>query len=169
MSAGFTLGVLTDAPAGAVGFKRIFSCVVVALTLVLIATVAMAQAQTDWRTLVTGARFGPFEVEGATKIDVSTAKTLHERGVTFIDARAEGAWKRGHVPGASHILFFTEAALMEIVDKDEAVVFYCDGTYCSLSPNASAKALTWGFENVYYFAEGTPGWKLAGHPLEKTE
>lgn len=171
MSKGFTIGVQAGAPAGAIGLIRIFTRVVVALTLVLIATVAMAQAQTDWRTLVTGSQFGPsgFAVEGATKIDVSTAKTLHERGVTFIDARAEGAWKRGHVPGASHILFFTEAALMEIVDKDEAVVFYCDGTYCSLSPNASAKALTWGFENVYYFAEGTPGWKLAGHPLEKTE
>ncbi len=28
---------------------------------------------------------------------------------------------------------------------------------------------TWGYENVYYFAEGSPGWKAAGHPIEKAE
>ena len=31
------------------------------------------------------------------------------------------------------------------------------------------KALTWGYENVYYFADGYPGWEAAGHPIEKVK
>lgn len=42
MSAGITLGTLADAPAGAVGSVRIFSRVVIALTLVLVATAAIS-------------------------------------------------------------------------------------------------------------------------------
>ncbi len=134
----------------------------------LLAPVAAAQAQTDWRTLVTGSSSSGFAVEGAIKIDISTAKTLHERGVRFIDTRG-AAWNYGHIPGASDLGYPTEATLMEIVDKDEEVVFYCEGADCSFSPYACAKALAWGYENVYYFAEGYPGWKAAGHPIEKAE
>ncbi len=132
------------------------------------ASVATAQAETHWRTLVT-ASFKGYDVEGATKIDVSTAKTLHERGVLFIDARYERLWKKGHIPGASVLSFVNEAALMEIAKKDQEVVFYCDGATCNRSPNASAKALTWGYEKVYYFADGFPGWEAAGHQVEKPE
>ncbi len=142
---------------------------ILGFVILCVASVAAAQAQTDWLTLVTGSGSSGFEVEGATKIDVSTAKTLHDREVTFIDVRSTRRWKQGHIPGASNLYVITEAALMEIVDKDEEVVFYCGGADCSLSPNACARALTWGYENVYYFAEGKPGWEAAGYPLEKPE
>ncbi len=134
-----------------------------------LASVATAQTQIDYRTLITGSISSGYAVEGATKIDVSTAKTLHDRGVQFVDVRGIREWERGHVPGASRLFIVTEAALMKIVDKDEEVVFYCYGGGCSASHIASAKALTWGYENVYYFAEGYPGWKAAGYPLEKAE
>ncbi len=135
----------------------------------LFAPIAAAQAQSDWLALVSGSGSSGFAVEGAKKIDVGTAKTLHDRGVTFIDVRSTRRWKQGHIPGASSLYVITEAALLEIAGKDEEVVFYCGGTDCSLSPNACARALTWGYENVYYFAEGNPGWKAAGHPIEKPE
>jgi rhodanese-related sulfurtransferase len=143
---------------------------ILGFTFVCLASVAAAQSQTDWSALVTGSGSSGYAVEGATKIDVSTAKTLHDQGVVFIDARSKRKWKQGHIPGASNLYYnVTEAALMEIVDKDEEVVFYCGGTDCSLSPKACAKALTWGYKNVYYFAEGSPGWEAAGYPLEKAE
>jgi len=134
-----------------------------------LASGATAQAGTDWLTLVTGSGSSGFVVEGATTIDVGTAKSLHDRGVAFIDSRSTGRWKQGHIPGASNLYVITEAALMEIADKNEEVVFYCGGTNCSLSPNACARALTWGYEKVYYFAEGKPGWEAAGYPLETPE
>jgi len=142
---------------------------VLGFVVLFLAPVAAAQAQTDWSTLVTASVSSGFAVEGATTIDAGTAKSLHDRGVTFIDSRSTRRWKQGHIPGASSLYAITEAALMEIVGKDEEVVFYCGGTDCSLSPNACARALTWGYEKVYYFAEGKPGWEAAGYPLEKPE
>ena len=130
-----------------------------------LASFAVAQANTHSK-LVTGDALSGFAVEGATKIDVSTAKSLHERGVRFIDARFERKWKKGHIPGASSLSYVNEEALMKIVGKDEEVVFYCDGADCSASPYACAKALSLGYEKVYYFAEGYPGWESAGHPIE---
>ncbi len=62
-----------------------------------------------------------------------------------------------------------EATLVEIVDKTEDVVFY-GGTFDTPSksaPFACAKALTWGFTRVYYFAGGPHAWNKAGYPVER--
>ncbi len=136
-----------------------------------LASVATAQTQIDWRTLVTKSGEKVIAVEGATEIDVSTAKTLHDRGVRFVDVRGIRYWERGHIPGASDFYVPSEAALMEIVDKNEEVVFYCDcgeSSTCNLSPNAAARSVAWGYQNVYYFVDGR-AWSAAGYPLEKAE
>jgi len=65
-----------------------------------LASFAVAQAETHWNTLITGDSLTGFAVEGAIKIDVSTAKTLHDRGVRFIDTRGLYSWENGHIPGA---------------------------------------------------------------------
>jgi hypothetical protein len=60
---------------------------------------------------------------------------------------------------------------MEIVDRNEEVVFYCDcagSPTCNLSPNASARAVAWGYQNVYYLTDAS-AWSAAGYPLEKAE
>ena len=54
---------------------------------------------TDYRKLVTETSNG-FEVKGATKIDVATAKTLFDRGATFVDVRRPDEWREGTIPGA---------------------------------------------------------------------
>ncbi len=136
-----------------------------------LASVATAQAQTDWTTLLTTSGSKVIAVEGATEIDVSTAKTLHERGVRFLDVRSKRSWKRGHIPGALSLSYPTETSLMEIVDKNEEVVFYCNcagSPICNLSPNASARAVAWGYQKVYY-TTNTDTWDAAGYPLEKAE
>jgi rhodanese-related sulfurtransferase len=136
-----------------------------------LASAAAAQDQTDWRTLQTMSGSDVIAVEGATEIDVSSAKTLHDQGVKFVDVRKTSKWKRGHIPGASGIRYPTEAALMEIVDKTDEVVFYCDcAGYagCNRSTDASAKAVSWGYKNVYYLTD-TDAWDAAGYPLEKAE
>ena len=137
-----------------------------------LASVATAQTETDWKTLLTTSGSKVIAVEGATKIDISTAKTLHERGVQFIDTRGSSSWKYGHIPGALALFYATEAKLMEIVDKNEEVVFYCDcdigSASCNRSPHASAKAVALGYKNVYYFTNSN-AWGPAGYPIEKTE
>ncbi len=145
---------------------------ILGLMFVSFASVAAAQAQTDWQTLVTKSGSKVIAVEGATKIDIGTAKTLHDRGARFIDTRGSYAWKIGHIPGASNFYAQTEAALMEIVDKNEEVIFYCDcdigSASCNLSPNASAKAVAWGYQNVYYLTDSHL-WGRAGYPIEQAE
>jgi len=137
----------------------------------ILASVATAQAQTDWRSLLTTSGTKVIAVEGATKIDISKAKTLHDRGVRFIDVRGS-SWKK--IPGAVDLQapYFTEADLMGVADKNEEVVFYCDcdvgSAYCNLSPHTSATAVAWGYQNVYYFTNFNE-WGPAGYPIEKAE
>ncbi len=137
----------------------------------LLASGATAQTETDWATLLTKSGSKVTAVEGATEIDVGTAKALHDRGLRFIDVRGSSYWERWHIPGASALKYPTEASLMEIVDKNEEVVFYCDcagSPTCNLSPNASARAVAWGYQNVYYLTDAS-AWSEAGYPLEKAE
>ncbi len=132
---------------------------------------AIAQTETDWTTLLTKSGSKVIAVEGATEIDVSTAKTLHDRGLRFIDVRGSSYWESWHIPGASGLSYPTEVSLMEIVDKNEEVVFYCDcagSPTCNLSPNASARAVAWGYQNVYYTTD-TDAWDAAGYTLETAE
>jgi tetratricopeptide (TPR) repeat protein len=50
-------------------------------------TKAGVKTGSEWTHLVTTTPTGQFEVEGATMIDVSTAKALHDRKVPFVDTR----------------------------------------------------------------------------------
>jgi len=133
-----------------------------------------------WQYLVTPRGTGEnvkFEVKGATEIDVRKAKSLYDRGVTFVDARPhEGSdnkgWISGAVPlsvsrsGAPNNRGLTETTLMNILDKTDEVVFYCHDRVSQYPAFASAKALNWGYQNVFFLAEGFPSWKEAGYPVE---
>ena len=134
---------------------------IISLALVSVTT---ARADTHWDQLITGSLSTGWSVEGATKVDASTAKNLHDRGILFIDNDYEKKWKRRHIPGAANLPWLTKATLKELVNKNEDVVFYCSGVHCYSSVQACALALTWGYENVYYFAEGFIGWNMAGYP-----
>ncbi len=110
----------------------------------------------------------PLRVEGATTVQAATAKALFDRGVPFVDVRTE-KYKDGHVPGATHLnLFvaFNEENLLKVVAKDQEVVIYCDGPGCGRSSKGCAKAVSWGFEKVYYFRGGYPAWRAAGFPTD---
>jgi rhodanese-related sulfurtransferase len=137
-----------------------------------LASAATAQAQSDWQTLVTKSASKVIAVEGTTKIDISTAKSMLDRGVRFIDTRGRSTWKQSHIPGSVAITYPTEAKLMEIVEKNEEVVFYCDcdvgSASCNRSPYASAQAVSMGYQNVSYFTNSNE-WGPARYPIEKAE
>ncbi len=112
----------------------------------------------------------PTEVEGATTIDVATAKELFDRSVPFIDVRNERYYNRGHIPGAIHLRLrsgaFNESSLAEVAGKDQEVVIYCNGLSCMVSSEACENAVSWGWEKIYYFRDGFPAWKAAGYSTE---
>ena len=111
-------------------------------------------------------------VKGVATIDVDTAKELWERGVTFVDVRDRLAFDAGHLPGAIHLdlhVDFTEERLSEFVDRNEEVVISCWGKDCPYAAHACAKAFTWGYAQVNYFAGGFPAWSAAGYPVEDVQ
>ncbi len=112
----------------------------------------------------------PLNVDGATTIDAEKAKALLERGIKLVDVRDRADWQDGHIPGTVHMsLFrdFTDAGLSAVVERDEAVVFFGSGTGANkMAAIATARAVSWGFEKVYYFCDGFPGWKAAGYPIQ---
>ncbi len=132
-----------------------------------------------WQHLVTHFKGGDkhwFKVKGATAIDVHTAKSLHDRGVTFVDARPEQSRnKEGWIPKSVSLpesrsntpnnRRLTEKTLMNILDKTDEVVFYGELFGGEDSAFASAKALNWGYQNVFYFWRFLD-WKEAGYPVE---
>jgi TolB-like protein/class 3 adenylate cyclase/tetratricopeptide (TPR) repeat protein len=122
----------------------------------------------EWRSLVTIEDKG-VEVKGAVSIDTNTAKKLHERGVTFIDVFFKWGYKR--IPDTHYLEIwsynFNKVLLSKIIQKNQEVVLYssggADGRWLS---EAVALAVTWGYEKVYYYKEGLPGWEKAGYPID---
>ena len=136
----------------------------------------------QWRKFITysyvqATSYFNWEIEGATRIDAATAKSLYDRGVTLINTSLPSVWEAGHIPGTVNLpqrrpndparKRLNEATLQEFVDKDEEVVFY-GGTIDIVgksTPLACAKAVAWGFTRVNYFAGGLKAWNKAGYPV----
>jgi len=111
-----------------------------------------------------------YSVKGTTKIDSVTAKAMIDRGgAIFVDVRSASEFAREHIPGAQNIGLvadLTQEWISEIAGKEDEVVFYCHGKRCPHSAFAAARALGWGFKNIFYFAEGYPAWVVAGYRVE---
>ncbi len=123
----------------------------------------------NYLDLVTRAE-GEFSVEGVKKINLDEAVKMHEQGYVFIDNRSARGYAQRHIPGAISLPFktgLTRENLQNSVGKNEPAVFYCDGEGCYKSAHGVAKAITWGYTKVLYFAGGMPAWKKAGLPVEK--
>lgn len=115
------------------------------------------------------AKESPVNVAGAKTVNASEAKTLFDKGTLFIDIRSDKDWAAGRIPDAVHIELkkvFSEATLGKEAKKADPIVFYCNGVSCMRSSKASAKAVGWGYTNVYYYRLGFPDWKAAGYPTE---
>jgi TolB-like protein/rhodanese-related sulfurtransferase len=120
--------------------------------------------------VLAGVHTAALEVDGATTLTVTEAKSLSDARLSSVDVRRnDNDWNAGHIPGATFLHMyhdFSEENLTEAVGKDEAVVIYADGLGSSLSARASARAAIWGFKRVSYFRDGFPAWKAAGYSVE---
>ena len=92
----------------------------------------------------------------------------------------ERAWREAHIPGAVHLPFarnyddpstprLTQPTLRDVADPADEIVFYHYFDPEFNTPWSPAKALAWGYRNVYYFIGGAPAWKAAGYPIETGE
>ncbi len=104
-------------------------------------------------------------------IDLPFAKALFDgkRGI-FIDARDEGEFEAGHIPGAINIPYETyedfETALQNL-PADSTLVTYCSGGECDLSTDLGDYLFNErGFNSVLVFSGGMNFWDEAGYPIE---
>ena len=105
-----------------------------------------------------------------TIIDAAQAKTMHDRGVLFVDVRSKSSFERGHIPGAvgidvrsdTFVEDFTQAA-----ETDQDVVIYCRGENCTRSGEAILLVHPLGYKHLYHLKTGFPGWKDAGYPVDE--
>jgi rhodanese-related sulfurtransferase len=111
----------------------------------------------------------PESVDGATTVTAAQVRALQEAGTAIVDVRNPRLYARRHIPGAYHLDLkhtYNEESLAAVVARDEPVVIYCSGIKCSRSTTASRKAVSWGYEKVYFFRGGIVEWRNAGYPLE---
>jgi TolB-like protein/class 3 adenylate cyclase len=120
-----------------------------------------------------------WEIEGATQIDLETAKSFHDQGVTFVSVDDPDAWRAAHIHGSVNLPYIRPAdpnlawlrkePLMEAVGESDPVVFYCFTENCTGVIFGSAMAVNWGYRNLSFFVEYARHWKAAGYPIETVE
>jgi rhodanese-related sulfurtransferase len=108
-------------------------------------------------------------------ITLEEAEDLWRTGGTalVLDARAEGLFAQGHIPGARNV----PAAAAEVslpsdlpgVPRDRTLVVYCEGGDCQSSLALARRLTDEGFKDVRVFSGGWAAWVKAGRPEERTE
>jgi rhodanese-related sulfurtransferase len=90
--------------------------------------------------------------------------------VTFVDARDEAAYRRGHIRGALLLPYpvAAEAAGKSSlpVPQDHRLIVYCDLVDCQLSQLLAQLLSQSGCERVRVLQGGYTGWAKAGLPTE---
>jgi rhodanese-related sulfurtransferase len=113
----------------------------------------------------------PLKIDGATTVNADAVIDLvrSRADLVVIDTRTTADFDAGHIEDAQHLCdtdMPDEAALAKLVaSKDAPVLFYCNGVTCGRAANASARAVSWGYTKVYYYALGLAEWKGRGLPL----
>lgn len=90
--------------------------------------------------------------------------------LVIIDARRHEEYLKGHIEGAVYMLDteMTPEKLGGVVpSKASPIVFYCNGERCPRSSNAALKALSWGYQHIYWFRGGWQEWKDKSLPISR--
>ena len=125
--------------------------------------------------------FTPKALPGATVVTLPEVKALVENGAVLVDTRIAEEYKDKHIPGALW-LPYGEKSLKDVafdahadnfpglakLDREQNIVFQCNGPECWKSYKASKAAIAAGYKHVYWFRGGMPEWETAGERTEKS-
>lgn len=75
---------------------------------------------------------------------------------------------RGDLPAEAEDFYRTTLERLTHGDKQRPVVLYCHPK-CWLSWNATKRAVSFGYQHVYWYPAGIEGWQEAGKPVAVTE
>ena len=97
-------------------------------------------------------------------VKVEEIKQLIDQGYEVVDVREDWEWKKGHVPGARHVVLASILANPTAHKFRDRTVFVCQ--VGERSAVASEMAVALGVKDVVNFRGGTKAWRDAGLPLE---
>lgn len=75
---------------------------------------------------------------------------------------------RGHIEQEHKDYFQRNLQLLSEGDKSTPLLFYCTAD-CWQSWNAARRALLWGYNNIFWYPDGTDGWIEEDHPVVPAE
>ncbi|MBK9675991.1 MAG: sulfurtransferase [Betaproteobacteria bacterium] len=90
--------------------------------------------------------------------------TLVEQGkasnTVLIDSRPLPRFQEGTIPGAINLPYPAFDKFVDRLpkDKNQAILFFCQGPTCMMSPNSLRKAEALGYKNVKVYPGGVPEW-----------
>ena len=125
--------------------------------------------------------FTPKALPGATVVTLPEVKALVENGAVLVDTRIAEEYKDKHIPGALW-LPYGEKSLKDVafdahvdnfpglakLDRNQNIVFQCNGPECWKSYKASKAAIAAGYKHIYWFRGGMPEWEVAGERTERS-
>jgi hydroxyacylglutathione hydrolase len=91
-------------------------------------------------------------------------KKLIDDGYEIVDVREDWEWKKGHLPGARHVVLNSLLSNPRAVKFRDQTIFVCQ--VGERSAVASEMAVALGVKDVVNFRGGTKAWRDAGLPLE---
>ena len=105
----------------------------------------------------------------AGELIMERVRIIMETGTAIIiDARGEGEFAEGHLPGALNIPTdnFYDYDVDGLVPIDASVIVYCRSVTCDLSDRLAQELRLMGYQNVVVYRGGWDEWSEAGFPLE---
>ena len=108
----------------------------------------------------------PYAPESIDDVKIVTAEEaidliLDHPDMPIIDSRKKTEFVKGHIEGAISLLNtdMTKKDLQRVApEKNNAILFYCNGERCMRSTDAIRKAKSWGYTNLIWFRGGWKEW-----------
>ena len=97
-------------------------------------------------------------------LTLEDVRKLIDEGYEVVDVREDWEWKKGHVPGARHVVLSSILANPAASKFRDKTIFVCQ--VGERSAVASEMAVALGIKDVVNFKGGTKAWRDAGLPLE---
>jgi len=97
-------------------------------------------------------------------LTLEDVRKVIDEGYEVVDVREDWEWKKGHVPGARHVVLSSILANPAATKFRDKTVFVCQ--VGERSAVASEMAVALGVKDVVNFRGGTKAWRDAGLPLE---
>jgi len=114
----------------------------------------------------------PTQISGAITVNAENVYELMTgtADLIIIDSRKPKSYSKGHIQDAKNLqdTKMTASDLSKHApDKSSALLFYCNGEKCMRSANAAKKAISWGYNKIYWFRGGWKEWQTKNMPVEK--